>query len=87
MENFSMCAEWLGLDKNDDIQHCLQEGVTFIANVLHQYRNGKANRPYDPTLTFNFNKVAGQVRDQPNLLKDPRVSIGKDGHVEIMPTF
>ncbi len=76
-----------GLGKDKAIQRCLQEGVTFIANVLHQYRNGKANRPYDPTLTLNFNKVAGQVRDHPNLLKDPRFSIDKDGHVEIVATF
>jgi len=72
-----------GLSKDEAIKKCLQEGVPFVAHILHQYRSGKAEQPYTPTLTLNFNKVAGQLRDQPDLLRNATFSIGEDGHVEI----
>ncbi|MBA3813833.1 MAG: hypothetical protein H0X26_05000 [Alphaproteobacteria bacterium] len=72
-----------GLSKDKAIKKCLQDGATCLANIFHQYRNGQANQPYTPTLTLNFNKVAGQLRDQPALLRNATFSIDKDGHVEI----
>lgn len=72
-----------GLSRTQAIRKCLQEGVPFLATVFHQYRNGKTEQPYTPTLTLNFNKVAGRLRDQPDLLKNATFLINEDGHVEI----
>ncbi len=76
-----------GLSKDQAIQQCLQEGVTFIADVLQQYRSGRTGQPYNSTLILNFNKVAGQVRDKPEMLRNATFSIDKDGHVEIKPIY
>jgi hypothetical protein len=72
-----------GLSKSQAIEVCVHQGVVFIADVLQQYRTGKANRPYNPELTLNFNKVAGQVRDNPHLLGN--FVIDGEGNVEMVP--
>lgn len=80
--NFVSAQTKQGLSKLQAIEACVRKGVVFIADVLQLYRNGKANLPYNPELTLNFNKAAGQVRDNPNLLS--KFKIDPQGSMEIV---
>jgi hypothetical protein len=70
-----------GLTKSQAIESCLRKGVVFVAHVLKHYRAGKANQPYSPNLTLNFNKAAGQIRDNSNLTS---FIIDTEGNVAIV---
>ncbi|AIL12711.1 hypothetical protein IM40_02935 [Candidatus Paracaedimonas acanthamoebae] len=72
-----------GLPRKMAINKCLEDGLTFIAHVLYDYRNNRANRSYDPNLTLNFNKSAGQLRDNPNLIEGATFTIDPQGNVEL----
>lgn len=81
--NFLSTCSKQGLSKEESVGRCMREGVTFIGHVLHQYRQGHANQPYNPELTLNFNKAAGQARENTTLLKSATFAINPEGSVEI----
>lgn len=71
-----------GLTRANAIKECIHKGALFVATVLNQYRMGMANQPYNPNLTLNFNKVAGQARDNLNLLENPSFLINSEGLIK-----
>lgn len=71
-----------GLSKEDAIKECIHKGALFVATVLNQYRAGMSHQPYAPGLTLNFNKVAGQARDNLALLATSSFLITPDGLVD-----
>lgn len=73
--NFLNSATQQGLSREEAIQRCIKEGVTAIATFLKDYRNGQSNQPYSPSMTLNFNKAAGQVRDNFNIFSTHTFSI------------
>lgn len=81
--NLLSSLERQGLTKSNALQECLKKGSLFIAQVLQTYRSGNANIAYNPQLTLNFNKAAGQVRDNPSLLNKFYFKIDSDGNVII----
>ncbi|MDP3372164.1 MAG: hypothetical protein Q8S21_04660 [Candidatus Paracaedibacteraceae bacterium] len=82
--NLSSTLEKQGLTRYQAIQECITKGSVFIAQVLRAYRTGKTNVPYNPQLTLNFNKAAGQVRDNPALLNNISFKIDSDLNVIII---
>jgi hypothetical protein len=54
-----------------------------IAYILGQYRTGKTNQPYSADMTLNFNTVAGQLRDKPDLATTRAFSIDGKGNVKL----
>ncbi len=71
------------LSRKMAIHKSLQTGLTLIAHILHDFRNNRANHPYDPHLTLNFNKIAGQLRDNPALAESATFIIDPQGNVEL----
>jgi len=69
------------LTKEEAIQSCLQEGVVAVASFLKDYREGKLNRPYLPNMTLNFNKAAGQVKDNFKIFSTHTFSIAQGWNV------
>ncbi|MBL0941348.1 MAG: hypothetical protein IBJ00_01265 [Alphaproteobacteria bacterium] len=72
-----------GMSKTEGIKRCVQDGMRSIAEILEQYRANKTKQPYNPELTINFNKVAGQVRDNPAILKNFTFTIDSEGLVTL----
>jgi len=71
-----------GLTREDAIKECVHKGALFVGTVLNQYRAGMSNQPYTPSLTLNFNKVAGKARDNLALLATSSFLITPDGLVD-----
>lgn len=73
-----------GLTHPQAITKCITEGLPFMAHILGEYRTGKASQPYNPDMTLNFNKVAGQLRDNPGLTKTATFTIDEKGNVSLV---
>ncbi len=71
------------LSRKMAIHKSLENGLTLISHILHDYRNNRANHPYDPHLTLSFNKAAGQLRDTPALAENATFTIDAQGNVEL----
>lgn len=82
--NFIDSATKQGFKKEKAIQKCMKEGVVPIASFLQKYREGKANQPYMPQMTLNFNKSAGQVRNNIKIFENHHFYIDKDWNVTLM---
>jgi hypothetical protein len=82
--NFIDSAMKQGITKEEAIQACIKEGVVSIASFLQKYREGKANQPYRPQMTLNFNKSAGQVKNNINIFRNHDFSIDKDWNVTLI---
>nr|WP_032114250.1 hypothetical protein [Candidatus Paracaedibacter symbiosus] len=72
------------LSREDSIHQCVTKGVPLIAEILHAYRHNKANIPYNINLTLNFNKIAGQLRDNVELAENNNFTIDPQGNVELV---
>lgn len=72
-----------GLSREAAIGRTVTEGVPLMAYILGQYRTGKANQPYSADMTLNFNTVAGQLRDKPDLATSRAFSIDAKGNVKL----
>lgn len=70
-----------GLPRKVAITKCLEKGVTFIAHILYDYRNNRTDQPYNPNVTLNFNKAAGQLRDNFKLIDAATFTIDPEGNV------
>lgn len=70
-----------GLTKKEALQKCLHESVVSIASFLKNYREDKANQPYSPKKVLNFNKVAGQVKDNLEIFSTHIFFIDQDWNV------
>ena len=79
--NFMDSAMKQGVKKGEAIQACIKEGVVLIASFLQKYREGKANQPYMPQMTLNFNKSAGQVRNNIKIFQNHDFYIDQDWNV------
>jgi hypothetical protein len=82
--NFIDAAIKQGYSRDKAIQKCIQDAVAKIAAFLQTYREGKANQPYSPDKTLNFNKVAGQVRDNAEAFNTHNLTIDKDWNVTLV---
>lgn len=69
------------ISKEKAIQRCLREVTVHIAEFLLRYRAGKADQFYTPNFTLNFNKSAGQIRDNISIFESHDFSIDKDWNV------
>ena len=82
--NFIDSAMKQGVTKEKAIQACVKEGVVPIASFLQKYRGGKANQPYMPQMTLNFNKCAGQVRNNIKIFENHNFYIDTDWNVTLI---
>lgn len=81
--NFIDSAMIQDVTKEEAIQRCLKEGVVPMASFLQKYREGKANQSYTPQMTLNFNKSAGQVRNNIKVFANHDFFIDKDWNVTL----
>jgi len=79
--NFIDSAMKQEVTKEEATQRCLKEGVVPMASFLHKYREGKANQPYTPQMTLNFNKSAGQVRNNIKIFENHYFYMDEDWNV------
>lgn len=63
----------------------MTKALPFVTKVMSDFRHNQTSVKFDPTLTINFNKVAGQVRDNVSILDNADYIIHEDGLVEIVP--
>ena len=82
--NFLDSAMKQSMQRQEAINKCLIESVVPMAVFLQTYREGKANQPYKSHMTLNFNKTAGQVRNDINVFKNHNFFIDKDWNVTLI---
>ena len=71
-------------DKAQAIRLIVTKALPVVVKILDEFRSNRAPTKFDETLTLNFNKVAGQVRDDITILENPTYQIHPDGLVELI---
>lgn len=65
--NYIASYEKAGHTRLEAIENCVKTVLPMIAQILAHFRMGQTELPYTIKNTLEFNKVAGQIREQPSL--------------------
>lgn len=83
MANLYQAYRAQALSHSESLKKAIQQGATFIAQLLNKYRNNKANRVYDQNIILNFNVVAGKVKTHPELIEKGQYLINEGGIITL----